>query len=256
MPSSVDRAISADEAKSWFVRGRTGSQPLSTDAKRGLIGFWTFEGDGEEAFRDRSGNGHHAQPDVLSGHSAIVADGPVRVARFRGIGGIDCGPAGDFERTDAFSAGGWFFWEGGSMLTLLSKLQFGVPNRGYDIEYDGDKYVAQLTNTWDEGPGNSIAVQTGSIRGTGWRHVMFTYDGRSRASGLKLYVNGELQQTTVMKDNLTKSIRIEEPFVIGSRLAGSTMRGRAAHVRLIPRELTAREVRELIKSDHPPVPPP
>ena len=65
--------------------------------------------------------------------------------------------------------------------------------------------------------------------------MLFTYDGSSRAAGLKLYVNGELQKVTVLKDNLTKSIRIEEPFVIGSRLFGSTMCGRAAHVRLIPR---------------------
>ena len=138
--------------------------------------------------------------------------------------------------------------------TLLSKIQFGVPNRGYDIEYDGDKYVAQITNTWDDGPGNSVAIQTDPIRGTGWRHVLFTYDGSSRAAGLKLYVNGELQKVTVLKDNLSKSIRVEEPFVIGSRLIASTMRGRAAHVRLIPRELTAEEVRQLAKADQPPGP--
>ena len=74
---------------------------------------------------------------------------------------------------------------------------------------------------------------------TSWRHVFFTYDGSSRAAGLKFYLNGELQKVTVLKDNLTKSIRVEEPFVIGSRSTALTMRGRASHVRLIPRELTA-----------------
>ncbi|MGP0064201.1 MAG: LamG-like jellyroll fold domain-containing protein [Isosphaeraceae bacterium] len=246
------RALSAEEARACFDRGRNPSSTLPPDRQRGLIGYWTFEGQGDEAFRDRSGYGHHGQPDPHEGHSSIVPEGSTRVARFRGIGGIDCGPAGDFERTDKFSAGGWFRWEGGSMLTLLSKLQFGVPNRGYDLEYDGEKYVAQLTNTWDYGPGNSIAIQTDPIRGTGWRHVFFTYDGSSRARGLKLYVGGELQKVSVLKDNLTKSIRIEEPFVIGSRLMGSTMRGRASHVRLIPRELTADEVRQLAKADQPP----
>ena len=140
------------------------------------------------------------------------------------------------------------------MTTLLSKLQFGVPNRGYDIEYDGEKYVAQITNTWDEGPGNSVAIQSAPIRGTGWRHVLFTYDGSSRAAGLKLYVDGELQKANVLADNLSKSIRVEEPFVIGSRSTAATMRGRAAHVRLIPRELTAEEVRQLAEADRPPGP--
>ena len=50
----------------------------------------------------------------------------------------------------------------------------------------------------------------------------------------------------VLEDNLTKSIRVREPFVIGSRLIAATMRGRAAHVRLIARELTAEEVRDSI----------
>ena len=133
-------------------------------------------------------------------------------------------------------------------------MQYGAPNRGYDIQYDGEKYVAQITNNWDDAPGNSLAIQTAPIRGTGWRHVLFTYDGSSRAAGLKLYVNGELQKVTVLKDNLSKSIRVEEPFIIGSRLTALTMRGRAAHVRLIPRELTAKEVRQLAEADRPPGP--
>ena len=84
--------------------------------------------------------------------------------------------------------------------------------------------------------------------------MLFTYDGSSRAAGLKLYIDGELQKVTMLKDNLSKSIRVEEPFVIGSRLTAATMRGRAAHIRLIPRELTAEEVSQLAKADRPPGP--
>jgi len=249
------RTLSAEEARASFTRGRNPSETLSADLKRSLIGFWTFEGKGEEAFRDRSGNGHHGQPDLHSGHSAIVPQGPTRVARFRSVGGIDCGPAGDFERTEAFSAGGWFCSEVGSMQqSLLSKMQHVAPYRGYDIQYDGNIYGVLLTNNWDDAPGNALAIQTAPIRESGWRHVFFTYDGNSRAVGLKLYLNGELQKVTVQKDNLTKSIRVDEPFIIGSRSTAFTMRGRAAHVRLIPRELTAEEVRQLAKADQPPGP--
>jgi hypothetical protein len=69
-----------------------------------------------------------------------------------------------------------------------------------------------------------------------------------------LYVNGEFQKVTVLNDSLTRSIRVDEPFIIGSRATGLGMRGRAAHVRLIPRELTAEEVRQLAKADQPPGP--
>jgi hypothetical protein len=248
------RAVSAEEARAWFTRGRNPTETLPADLKRDLIGFWTFEGKSAEAFQDRSGNGHHGRPDLNSGHSTIIPQGQARVARFRSIGGIDCGSAGDFERTDAFSAGGWFCAEGGGQQSLISKIQYGAPNRGYDIQYDGDTYVAQITNNWNEAPGNALAIQTAPIRGTGWRHVLFTYDGSSRVSGFKLYINGELQKVTVLKDNLSKSIRVAEPFIIGSRSTALTMRGRAAHVRLIPRELTAEEVRQLAKADQPPGP--
>jgi Concanavalin A-like lectin/glucanases superfamily len=192
-------------------------------------------------------------PRFQSAHSAIVPQGPTRVARFRSIGGIDCGPAGDFDRTDTFSAGGWFCWEGGPLQSLIGKMHHGRPYRGYDIQYDGETYTVQLTNEWSD-PGNSLAIQASAFRGTGWRHVFFTYDGSSRVAGLKLYIDGELQKVNVWKDNLSKSIRVEEPFVIGSRLTAATMYGRAEHVRLIPGELTAEEVRQLAKADRPPGP--
>ena len=222
--------------------------------RRDLAGLWTFEGDGVEVLRDASGNKHDGSPDYHPAHSAIVAEGTTRVARFRDIGGIDCGQAGDFDRTDRFSAGGWFLWEGGPICSMISKMLHGGPNRGYDIQFDGERYTVQLTNNWSYGPQNSACIQTDPMPGTGWRHVFFTYDGGSRASGLKLYVNGELRKTNVLADNLSKSIRVEEPFVIGSRLTAATMRGRASHVRLIPRELTPEEVRRLAKADRPPVP--
>ena len=210
------------------LRGRNPAEALTAEEQRWLIGHWTFEGTGGEPFRDRSGNGHHGQPDLHTGHSAIVPQGSTRVARFRSVGGIDCGQAGDFERTDAFSAGGYFYWEGGPNEILLSKLQYGNVNRGYDIEYDGNRYIAQVTSNWNEPPaGHSVAIQSKPFRGSGWRHVLFTYDGSSRVAGLKLYVNGELQKdVTVLKDNLTtSSIRIVEPFMIGSRFTARTMRG-------------------------------
>jgi hypothetical protein len=238
------------------MRGRNPVGPLPAALTRGLMGFWTFEGDGQEPFSDRSGNGHDAQPDLHAGHSAIVSRGKGRVARFRSIGGIDCGQAGDFERTDAFSAGGWFCYEGGGQHSVLSKIEPSAPHRGYEIQYDGETYSVALIHNWDEPPGNFTAIQTTPIRGTGWRHVFFTYDGKSKAAGLKLYVNGELQKVTVLKDSLSRSIRVDEPLIIGSRSTGLTMRGQASHVRVIPRELTAEEVGKLMSADRPPGPMP
>jgi S1-C subfamily serine protease len=244
------RALGPDEARAWFMRGRAPAGELPADLARGLIGLWTFEGNGPEAFHDKSGHGHHGEPDVHFGHSAIVSYGTGRAARFRNAGGFDCGNAGDFERDEAFSVGGWFCYEGNGTHSVFSKIQPNGVNRGYEVQYDGENYLALLAHNWNEN--NALAVKTAPIRGTGWRHVFLTYDGKSRASGLKLYIDGQSQNVTVQKDNLSKSIRFDEPFIIGSRSTGLSMRGLASHVRLIPRELTAEQVRHLMTTDRPP----
>jgi hypothetical protein len=250
-----NRRLSTEEARAFFSSGRNQPDPFPPSRRNGLVGCWTFEGQGEEAYRDRSsGNGHVARPMVRAGHSSIIAQGPTRVARFEALGGIDCGQAGDFEGTDAFSAGGWFRWEGGPMTSLVSKMLHNGPYRGYDIAFDGDRYFVQVTNDWIVK--NSIFIKTERITpdptNTGWTHVFFTYDGSRRASGLKLYLNGELYKNMIVEqDNLTKSVRVAEPFVIGARPTGFMMRGRAANVRVIPRALTADEVRRLARSDRP-----
>jgi len=125
------RAVSGEEARAWKGKGRNSSQALPADQQRGLTGYWNFEGMGGEEFQDRSGNGHHGVPDLKNyGHSRLWGHDPTRVARFRTNGGIECGQAGDFDRTDAYSAGGWFCWEGGAA-TLFAKTHDSGPNRGY-----------------------------------------------------------------------------------------------------------------------------
>ena len=54
-------------------------------------------------------------------------------------------------------------------------------------------------------PGNAIKVRTkDKLPLNAWTHVGVTYDGSSRAAGLKLFVNGQPAATEVEKDKLTK----------------------------------------------------
>ncbi len=245
------RALSGEEARSLYQRGRVNAPPLSSPLQKALAGYWNFEGKGNEAFRDRSRHRHDGRPALHESHSTIGPYGTTRVARFQSLGGIQCGAAGDFERTDAFSTGGWFVWEPGTSQSLVSKMLPVGPRRGYEIQFTGERLLVHLTHNWESTPQQTVWVQTAPYPATGWHHVFLTYDGSSRAAGLKLYVDGEPQPLEVSADNLSRSIRVAEPFCIGSRYTDTTMRGQASHVRLIPRALTAEEVRQLSKSDKP-----
>jgi len=67
-------------------------------------------------------------------------------------------------------------------------------------------------------PSNMVSVKAVQPVDAGqWTHVTVTYDGSSRAGGVKLYVNGLPVQTEVKKDHLTRTIL---PTLLGGTLGG------------------------------------
>jgi len=56
-------------------------------------------------------------------------------------------------------------------------------------------------------PGNAIRIRSQNrLALNEWTHVGLTYDGSSRAKGLKLYENGKAAKVDVIKDHLTREI--------------------------------------------------
>ena len=56
-------------------------------------------------------------------------------------------------------------------------------------------------------PDNSIEIETTEpLDPGGWHHLALTYDGSSRARGLRLFVDGQLADTRIVVDNLQRSI--------------------------------------------------
>jgi Protein of unknown function (DUF1553)/Concanavalin A-like lectin/glucanases superfamily len=63
---------------------------------------------------------------------------------------------------------------------------------------------AALIHFW---PGNAIRVKTREPIATNkWLHVAMIYDGSSRATGLQLFIDGQLAPAEVVRDNLSKKI--------------------------------------------------
>jgi hypothetical protein len=86
-----------------------------------------------------------------------------------------------------------------------------------------------------------------------WKHVFFTYDGSGRASGIKVYVNGEPVATKAVLDTLGRStIRTKAPMQLGLRYpdANPARDTRYQDIRLYERALTAEEAKRLPFEDY------
>jgi hypothetical protein len=75
-----------------------------------------------------------------------------------------------------------------------------------------------------------------------WQHVTATYDGKRKASGVHLYVDGVEQQTKVLFDQLNEPFHVSDkiPFRIGAA-GGLRFQGQISDVRVYGRALSAAE---------------
>lgn len=86
-----------------------------------------------------------------------------------------------------------------------------------------------------------------------WKHVLFTYDGSGKASGIRIYVNGELVATKAVIDKLGRAtIRTQAPMQLGWRYPDEnpTRDTRYQDIRLYERALTAEEAKRLPYEDY------
>ncbi len=112
-----------------------------------------------------------------------------------------------FERNEAFSIGLWFNIPNDALEGPLFSKSGGLFNglRGYVamLKPDGTLEVS-LNHVF---PANSIAVQTTApLPKREWSHLVLTYDGSSRADGIRLFLNGGQIETLTLADNLKMSI--------------------------------------------------
>jgi hypothetical protein len=152
---------------------------------------------------------------------------------------------GDFARDEAFSYAAWLRMETNTTGAVFSRMEDKDDNyRGWDLWLDGRKPAVHLLHNW---PSNALKVMSRTeLPLQKWNHICMTYDGSSKAAGVKLYVNGERQDVSVEKDSLTNSIRTTAPFKIGQRDSGGVVTNVGLQdLRIYARNLTPEEARSL-----------
>src|SRR5207244_4371373 len=132
------------------------------------------------------------------------------------------GNTADFARTDAFTLCAWAKPEGKGGV-LLSKMDDADAFRGFDLGLVDGKVWVHIVHAWET---NAIKVTSKQSLPAGkWKHITGSYDGSSKAAGIKLYVDGQPQELEVNKDALTGSIKTASAFHIGKRKASLPFNG-------------------------------
>ncbi|MEX1040914.1 MAG: DUF1553 domain-containing protein, partial [Pirellulaceae bacterium] len=129
----------------------------------------------------------------------------------------------------------------------IARMDDGQAYRGFDLYTAGGKVAVHIINTW---PSNALKVTTKTqLKPDQWQHVFATYDGCSKAAGIKIYFDGVEQEWDIEQDRLSETIRTDKPLYIGRRNPGSPFKGEVDEVRVYDRLLSETDVQALAGSD-------
>ncbi len=124
-------------------------------------------------------------------------------------------------------------------------------SQGYDPGYNGFELLLEDGKLrWmaaREWPGCCIAVRSrDAIPLNEWTHVCVTYDGKSRAAGLNIYLNGSEAPVEIVRDQLTRNCGSASAFTFGERVRDNGFRnGAVDEIRIYQRPVTPLEVAAL-----------
>src|SRR5262249_9552920 len=123
----------------------------------------------------------------------------------------------------------------------------GSAYRGWDVWMENDRIGMHIINKW---PDDALKVVARNPLQPGkWTHVVVTYDGSSKASGVRGYLDGVLQTTDTQADKLQSNIKPAVPLKIGSRNTSERIsRVAIKDARLYSRTLLAAEASQLGRS--------
>ncbi|RIK73481.1 MAG: endo-inulinase [Planctomycetota bacterium] len=181
-------------------------------------------------------------PDSLNSNMAL---------RFDGDHGASFPALLEIDRFDPFTIDFWLRDHAASPLpVVVAHRTFGTdvgPN-GFDLMLAGGVLQARLYRVW---PGNAIGVEAAEPLAAGqWTYVAVSYDGSSRATGFRLYIDGRPLALRVLRDHIYKRAAVatygEGSFTLGQRFRDRGFKdGEIDDFRAFSRALTPLEVRRL-----------
>jgi len=147
------------------------------------------------------------QPPVkLKGENKLVPGHEGSAIQFSGDDSMDTS-VGNFQRHEPFSVSLWLQTPDVKERAVVfhrSRAWTDAASRGYELLIEDGRLKWSLIHFW---PGNAISIKAKEpLPIQTWQHIVVTNDGRSRAAGLRIFVNGKLAAVDVIHDALSKNI--------------------------------------------------
>ncbi|MBS1709618.1 MAG: DUF1549 domain-containing protein, partial [Armatimonadetes bacterium] len=155
---------------------------------------------------------------------------------------LDLGDVADWERDKPFSFALWVKPTNGEG-SPLSRMDSSNGYRGWECSLSGGRFQMHFISRWSESA-LKIAAKD-SVPNGQWSHLVVTYDGSSKAAGLKMYVNGKLVPVNVEADSLKDSTRTTVSTKVGRRTNSEMFTGSVDDVALFSRALSPAEAAKL-----------
>jgi hypothetical protein len=239
---SMEEGAAAKEAE-WEA-ALASQEPLDGSIAEGLLAHYKLDGDASDA-SDASGNAKHGK--FQGGLPASVPGRIGKAAQPDGKCFIQAAEV-SFVGPEKFSLGAWILpaeTRRGAVLSFNDD-DDSTP-KGFGLCFKDGKLEVNLGPRWLD---DAIRVESSrSLEPSRWRHVMVTYDGSQFASGLKLYVDGALEDTRVLLDEFTGTFTTPQALRIGSQGVSEHFQGGIDDVRYYNYTLPASEVELLACAD-------
>jgi len=147
------------------------------------------------------------------------------------------------ERDQPFTLSVWINPGGSPQGCVASKQDSDATARGFEILWYKAQPRINLAHRY--GSEGIEVVAKEKFSGGQWRHLVITYDGSSKAAGLKVYVDGKPSALDIRRDTLQASIASKEPWRIGWKGTGIGFEGGIDEFRLFDHALSAPEISTL-----------
>lgn len=135
----------------------------------------------------------------------------------------------------------------GSLSCPLSRIELTGNRRGLEVLWQKGRIIVNLVNQWGT---NAIEVLTREpVAAKQWHHLVVSYDGASRASGLQVFIDGNAVATEVRRDTLSGTLTSSEPLRIGRRDDGLGYYGLVDELRIVSHTVSPPEVASWSRSE-------
>ncbi len=249
----LEQKVAALEAKLTAIeKTEPNETPESLSFRSEAIGHFSFEqADKSDFVNEAAGGGPSARRNGLKSIEGKVGRG----IELSGDAGVTIPK---FYQSDRWNANTHALWLKDTLSdpepVVVMQRTFGtdVGYNGYDLMLEEGRLAARWYRVW---PGNAIGIETVKpIPKDEWTHVAWTYDGSSRANGIRIFLNGEQVETRVIRDGpMVKSAGVRTygsgEYTLGQRFRDRGFAG--GHIDefyVFPRRLSQLEIRSLAHS--------